>query len=347
MDINEILKIIENQKKSDSMMDMGSMYFENNKDMIAAGDFESAMKLGCFDKEFTYYGVAYLDADGQVCYRISAQSGRLYKFIEQSASEGLYPTPVIRNMNRRPAPSGHEEKIKLEVKRETGRKIREIYNQAYFHLLKVLSDITPSNGAYALLKEKQDELEGLYDATQLQLFGGLVRTAVDSKVLTQKAERELMAWLHDVEKQMEDDIVAKGQYKKVMSGFAYQNAQGNIQYFYDAKPEVTYEEKAKYDRKGVFATPVYQKEYHLREMGEFPQVRKKFIEEMKQVMADGYIDLLLQIKNLPSVIPAEKFEEYRNVVKENCTAEAYETFCSYAYRWNVKASEVCSRHPCE
>ena len=73
MDINEILQIIENQKKSDSIQDMGSMYFENNKDMIAAGDFESAMRLGCFDKEFTYYGVAYLDADGRICYRISAQ----------------------------------------------------------------------------------------------------------------------------------------------------------------------------------------------------------------------------------------------------------------------------------
>mgnify|MGYP005605767025 CR=1 FL=1 len=118
MDIEEILQIIENQKKSDSIMDMGSMYFENNKDLIAAGDFESAMKLGCFDKEFTYYGVAYLDANGKVCYRISAQSGRLYRFIENSASEGFYPTPIVRNMVRRPAPSGHEEKIKLEVKKD-------------------------------------------------------------------------------------------------------------------------------------------------------------------------------------------------------------------------------------
>lgn len=336
MDINDILQIIENQKKSDSMMDMGSMYFENNKDMIAAGDFESAMRLGCFDKEFTYYGVAYLDEENRVCYRISAQSGRLYQFIENSASEGLYPTPVIRNMNRRPAPSGHEEKIKLEVKKETGRKIREKYNETYFHLLKNLSDIAPSNAAYMMLKEKQEELEGLYDVTQLQLFGGLVRTAVDSKVLNRKSEQELTDWLHDVQKQMEDDIVAKGQYKKVMTGFAYKNARGTLQYFYDAKPEVTYEEKAKYDCKGVFATPVFRKEYHMREMGEFPQVRKSFIEEMKQVMSDGYIDLLLQIKNLPSVISTEKFEEYRNAVKENCTNEAYETFCGYAYRWNVK-----------
>lgn len=336
MDIEEILQIIENQKKSDAMMDMGSMYFENNKDLIAAGDFESAMKLGCFDKEFTYYGVAYLDAEGQVCYRISAQSGRLYRFIENSASEGYYPTPVIRNMNRRPAPSGHEEKIKLEVKKETGRKIREIYNQAYFSALKVLSDITPNNSAYEMLKVKMHELDGLYDAVQLQLFGGLVRAAVDCKVLTLHAEREFAEWLADVERQMEDDIVAKGQYKKVMSGFAYINELGNLQYFYDAKPEVTYAEKAKYDRKGLFATPIYQHEYHMREMGEFPQVRKRFIEEIKQVFANGYLDMLQEIKQMPSAIPVEVFEKQCEIVKEHCSEEAYSTFLSYGYRWNVK-----------
>ena len=335
MDIEEILQIIENQKKSDSIMDMGSMYFENNKDLIAAGDFESAMKLGCFDKEFTYYGVAYLDAEGTVCYRISAQSGRLYRFIEQSASQGFYPTPIVRNMNRRPAPSGHEEKIKLEVKRETGRKIREKYNQTYFSALKVLSDIAPSNAAYEMLKEQMHELDGLYDAEQLKLFGGLVRTAVDSKVLTLQAEREFTDWISDVERQMEDDIVAKGQYKKVMSGFAYINERGSLQYFYDAKPEVTYEEKAKYDRKGLFATPIYQKEYNMREMGEFPRVRKSFIEEMKQVFSDGYLDMLQEIKCMPSVIPKDLFAKQCEIVKANCSEEAYTTFLSYGYRWNV------------
>lgn len=336
MDIEEILQIIENQKKSDSIMDMGSMYFENNKDLIAAGDFESAMKLGCFDKEFTYYGVAYLDANGKVCYRISAQSGRLYRFIENSASEGVYPTPIVRNMVRRPAPSGHEEKIKLEVKKDTGRKLREKYNSAYFAALKVLSDIAPSNAAYVLLKEKQNELDGMYDAEQLKLFQGMVRLAVDSKVLTVQAEREFSEWIADVERQMEDDIVAKGQYKKIMSGFAYINERGSLQYFYDAKPEVTYEEKAKCDRKCLFATPVFQKEYHMREMGEFPQVRKNFIAEMKEIFTDGYLDLLQQIKALPSVIPVELFTKQCDIVKEACSEEAYTTFLSYGYRWNLK-----------
>lgn len=335
MEIEEILQIIENQKKSNAMMDMGSIYFENNKDMIAAGDFESAMKLGCFDKEFTYYGVGYLDANGEVCYRISAQSGRLYRFVEHSASEELYPTPVIRHMTRRPAPSGHEEKIKMEVKRETGRKIRNIYNKKFFTSLKVLSDITPSNQAYTLLKTQQDMLEGLYDATGVQLFAGLVRNAVDCKALTRKAEQEFLTWLQDIEKQMEDDIIAKGQYKKVMSGFAYINTHGNLQYFYDAKQEVTYVEREKYNLQRLFTTPIFRKEYSLKEMGEFPQVRKLFVEEMKQAFSDEYIRLLQQIKGFPSVVPAKLFTEQCENVRKNCAEEAYQTFLSYGYRWNI------------
>ena len=126
---------------------------------------------------------------------------------------------MIRYMSRCPAPSGHEEKIKLDVKKETGRKIRSIYNEAYFTALQRLSNIAPSNLVYPLLKEKQEELEGSYDATALQMFEGLLRTAVDSKLLTLQAERKFSDWLFDVRKQMEDDIVAKGQYKKDIKWF--------------------------------------------------------------------------------------------------------------------------------
>ncbi len=48
MNIQEILNTIEAQKIQTTIQDTASMYFENNKDLIAAGDFESAMKLGCF-----------------------------------------------------------------------------------------------------------------------------------------------------------------------------------------------------------------------------------------------------------------------------------------------------------
>ena len=58
--------------------------------------------------------------------------------------------------------------------------------------------------------------------------------------------------------------------------------------------------------------------------------------EMKEIFADGYLDLLQQIKALPSVIPAELFTKQCDIVKEACSEEAFTTFFSYGYRWNLK-----------
>ena len=243
MNIDDILEIIEQQKRSDALMDMGSMYFENNKDLIAAGDFEAAMKLGCFDKEFTYYGTAYLDHEGRICYRISAQSNRLYQFIAHSTVDSLYPTPILRNMVRRPAPLGHEEKIKLAVKKDTARQLQALYSPIYFQALKTLSNIAPNNTAYSLLTELQERWILCYDDALLQLFEGLLQTALDSKVLTLQAWNEFFGWLNDMRHQMENDIIPKGQYKKHLSGFAYITSSGEIRYFYDAKPEVVLQDR--------------------------------------------------------------------------------------------------------
>lgn len=324
------------QGKNQAIQASASMYFENNKDLMAAADFESAMKLGCFDKEFTYYGTAYIDDTGEVCYRISAQQKRLQEFVRTSVWQGYYPTPIMRYLSRRPAPSGHDENIKRIVKKETAQKIQKQYSATYFQALKQLSDVSPSNLAYPLLETERARLEGLYDAEQLQLFGGLIQLAADSKVLTLAAAMTLQQWLLDVEKQMEVDIIAKGQYKKVLSGFAYEDERGNLQYFYDAKSEVTNEEKAKQDRRGVFCTPVFVQEYWLRDMSLFPDVRRQFVAHLKELFAGGYLELYRAVKALPSVISWEQFAEQCKLVRENCSEEAYQTFLSYQYRWNIR-----------
>lgn len=312
-----------------------SMYFENNKDLMAANDFEAAMKLGCFDKEFTYYGIAYLEESGRVAYRISSQRARLYRFIYEATTYNIFPTPIVRFMERCPAPSGHEDQIKVAVKKETAKKIRDKYNQKFFHALKLLSDVSPSNRAYDLLKDQQDSLEGEYDESKLRLFESLMHVAVESKQLLITAELEFEKWLKDMRKQMEDDIIEKGPYKKVLSGFAYQEENGNMKYYYDAKPEVTYEAEAEYQKKGIFHTPVFQKEYWLKDTGAFFETKNEFTQEMKGLFSSEYLMMLKEIKLMPSVIAPSMFEQQLDYVKNNCSQEAYDTFVSYGYKWNV------------
>lgn len=317
------------------ILNNASMYFENNKDLMAAGDFEAAMKLGCFDQEFTYYGVGYLDENGKIAYRISSQNGRLYQFKRESASNGFYPTPIVRYMKRCPVPSGHEEEIKKQVKIETGKKIRQLYNAEFFQALKKLSDVAPVNRAYALLKELQDSLEGEYNEDKLQLFEGLICSAVESKQLTISAEKEFTDWLKDIRKQMEDDIKPKGVYKKILSGFAYFK-EGKLMFYYDAKPEVTFKEEERYQNNGIFHTPVFQKEYWLKDMSTFFKIKKEFKETMEQLFVGEYLSALESIKTYPSVIDEETYKSACVFVRENCSDEAYHTMLSYGYRWNLE-----------
>lgn len=312
----------------------GSMYFENNKDLMAAQDFAAALKLGCFDQSFMYFGTAYLDDQG-VNYRISAKEDHLQLFVRQSASQGIYPTPIMRHIKRCPVPSGHEDAIGLAVKKETARAIRQRYQQDYFIALAQLSNLTPNDGAYTLLSSWQEDLEGVYDAEELQLFGHGVQMAVNSKVLGAAHDLAFKGWLKAQYRQLENEPIIKGHYKKVLSGFAYEDQRGQLRYFYDAKKEVAYAEQASYVDQGVFSTPVYTKTLWLKEMSDFPVARTAFANEMKAHFEQGYLERLRDIKALPSAISSSLFQELCLRVKETCSDEAYRTFLSYGYRWNL------------
>ena len=320
--------------KYDNLQEDASLYFENNKDLVAASEFESAMALGCFDQEFMYFATAYQDEQG-VAYRISAKEIRLHQFVEQAATLGLYPTPVKRYIKRTPCPSGYESKIRQSVKIQAAQALRDIYNAAYFQALRSLSTTEPNNSAYPLLAQWQEELDGVYDHEQLALYQGLLLTALESKVLTVKSYLTLDGWLQGVYKELEDDIIAKGLYKKVLSGFAYALPAGDWHYFYDAKIEVTYNEKAAKEQQGYQTTPIFVRERWLKDMSQFRQMRQQFAGDYQAYCTQGYLARLQAIKNLPSPISPPDFHRQLALVQTNCSPEAAQVFASYRYKWNV------------
>ena len=323
------------KEKFDGLREDASIYFENNKDLIAASEFEAAMKLGCFDQEFMVFATAYQDQNG-VAYRVSAKALHLQQFVERAAVEGLYPTPVKRIIRRRPCPSGQQTAISQAVKIEAAKLVRAIYNPAYFEALGALSRTAPNDTAYALLKTWQSELEGVYNSEQLALYQGLLLTALESKVLSSKHYGEIAAWLRGVFQEMEDDIIAKGLYKKVLSGFAYQKAGQQWQFFYDAKLEVTYERRALLKQQGYLTAPVFVRERWLRDMSEFRPMREQFLADYQRYCAQGYLERLLAIKELPSVIDSQEFAKQLSFVQAHCAQEAVEVFTSFGQMWNVR-----------
>ncbi len=323
------------KEKYDGICENASLYFENNKDLVAASEFESAMALGCFDKEFMYFVTAYQDEHG-IAYRVSARELTLQRFVEHSAALGLYPTPVKRFIRRTPCPCGAENQIRQSIKRQAAQALRQVYSAAYFEALAGLAAIAPNNTAYSYLKAWQEELDGVYDQELLALYQGLLLTALEGRVLSLAGYLEITAWLEDIYRQLEDDIIPKGLYKKVLSGFAYTQQAKPWQYFYDAKPEVTYQEKALKERQGYLTTPIFSREKWLTDMAQFRQMRQDFLTDYRACCTHGYLERFQTLKNLPGPISRQAFDEQLALVRESCSPEAAEVFATYRSKWNIQ-----------
>ena len=212
--------MVEKETKFASAMRNNEKKHFRNEDLQAGVDFETALKLGCFYKEFMYYAVAYSTPKGIAC-RISAKERTMQQFVYKSLEEGLYPTPIKQHIQRLAAPSGQESSIKIKVKKEAARKIFDLYNETYFQCLSKLTAVAASDDALPLLLKWQEQLEGIYDKELLDLFQGLIYTALESKVLSMPYYLELMRWIDRIYRELESDIIPKKQYKKTMSAFAY------------------------------------------------------------------------------------------------------------------------------
>lgn len=305
-----------------------------DENMEAANSLKKLMELGCFDKEFVYYSTAYQDGD-RIAYKISAKEYELQKFVEQAAKENLWPISVHRYIKRTPCPSGQETKIREKVKYDAAKSLRNIYDENFFQAVTALSSIEANNLAYPLLKEWEDQLEGIYNRELITLYESLVLLALESKVLTMRSYLEIAEWLKDIYKQLDDDIIVKGRYKKVLSGFAYKKIGSDWAYLFNARTEVTYEERSKKELEGYIVTPVFVRELWLNTMSEFDKKRVAFKNDYKAYCENVYFSCFEKIKSIKSPIESAKFEEQLKKVETLCTDEAINAFKAYRFKWNI------------
>ena len=337
-DVNAEAKTKE-QRKADAyeefMKDFIQGYYDTKRDEDGMADFVKLLNLGCFGREFCVYGIAYEDETG-AAYRASGKALNLYEFDRTCGIEGIYPTPVFSNLQRRISPAGTEDMIKNILKKETAAELKKKYNSTYFDAMHVLGKIGANNEAYALLSRMQDYLDGRYVESEIDLFEGLLLEAVNDKLLTTNAYLEFADWVKDVRKQLENDIKSKGRYEKVMSGFSYRDENGSIKYFTDAFLQTSYETREEYELKGYQVTPLYVKKYWTREASEFIKVKKEFESHIRECLDADYWKLLDEIKGMPSAIPVEIYEAQKQIVKDNCSEAAYQNVMRYGRRWNVE-----------
>lgn len=327
------------QKRVDAyeefMKDYMQGYYDTKRDEDGMADFVKLLNLGCFGQEFCVYGMAYEDTQG-LAYRASGKALNLFEFACTCGIEGIYPTPVFSNLQRRISPAGTEDMIKNLLKKETAAELKKKYNSTYFDAMHVLGKTGANNEAYALLNRMRDYLDGRYVESEIDLFEGLLLEAVNDKLLTTNAYLEFADWVKDVRKHLENDIKSKGRYEKVMSGFSYKDDKGNIKYFTDAFLQTSYETREEYELRGYQVTPLYVKKYWTREASEFIKVRKEFENHIKECLDADYWELLDEIKAMPSAIPQDVYETLKRMVKDSCSEAAYQNVVRYGRRWNVE-----------
>ena len=127
-DVNAEAKTKE-QRKADAyeefMKDFIQGYYDTKRDEDGMADFVKLLNLGCFGREFCVYGMAYEDETG-TAYRASGKALNLHEFARTCGIEGIYPTPVFSNLQRRISPSGSEDMIKNILKKETAEELGNV-----------------------------------------------------------------------------------------------------------------------------------------------------------------------------------------------------------------------------
>lgn len=330
----ETIQAKKEQAEQEKLIKYMQGYFDTKRDEDGMMNFVKLMNLGCFGKEFHAYGIAYEDEYGPA-YRVSGNVSNLYEFIKYSGVDGYYPTSVLCNVQRKTAPGGYEKEIQKIMKKETALRLRETYNTQYFQAIRSLGMAPANNEAVQLLNDMQEYLDGRYVESELDLFEGLLLTAVNRKVLSAMQYRVFDTWLKDVRKQMQNDVIEKGSYEKTLSAFSYCDANGTVKYFTDAYLPATYEAQEKYEMDGYIVTPIYVKKYLMRSTSDYLSVKKGFEQHIRACFDAAYWELYHKILQLETAVSKEVFQEQKKIVETNCSDLAQRNFLRYARRWGV------------
>lgn len=279
-----------------------------NRDEDVARTFSEMAELGYMDTEFTVFGCAYWQ-EGKRHYLISEQEEKVYRFTQKAIERSWCPTLVMMLTRLLPVPSGQQENIKQDVKKQLARALQAAYPPEFFQKLQQMFQQTGSDGARALLAREADWLEARFDRIGLERFAGLLRQARRSKVLSENSYQEFSAWLLDVAQQMEEDVIFKDIFEKRFYAIGYQEPSGSIKYYLNARWERVYERTLELEAQGCIVTPIFAKDCPYNYTYDINAARNDFKTQFGDIFSPSYLQLVRSLQDLPSeVIMDEKFE---------------------------------------
>lgn len=304
------------------------------RDAQCAEDVGKMAELGYFEEEFVFFGCAYLE-NGHIKYHISGKEERICDFIEDCVLLNLYPTPVREILQRQLVPSGELESIKIKYKLQLAKMMQSDYPRIYFDTLQRFSTVANSDDAYSLLLDIQEKLEGRFEEEELHIYEGLVQMAFEAKVLTRQSYDTIHLWLKKMRMQMEDDVIIKETFSRTLYGFVYEKAEGQLDYFFNAQKTAAMKQKMILEQNGFLVSPLFIRTYWLDALAKLAQAKQDYAQHMSEVFNKNYMNLVREIRNLPSVIEREEFLQALSSLETQGYLTAQTALKGYGYRWNV------------
>lgn len=304
------------------------------RDIQIAMDVRKKAELGWFDTEFTMCGCAYLK-DGNMYYKISPKAQDIYDFIEKSMCQGIYPSNVMKLVEKRQVPSGTKEIIEQQLKKKLGKMLQSAYSKEFFECLYNVASKVQDNEAASLLWSEAEDLEGIFEEEKLYHFEELVHYIRGCGHIDVYNYRELLHWISEERKNMgEEFFISKNTFEKTMYGIAYE-LDGQIKYAENAQKTVIYEKRYLLERKGCFVTNIFSKTYWYDAQNKLENIRNDFKETLITFFNVTYLAKIKKMSQGMGITYVENFKKILETSRTKFSKQAVDTLIRYGERWGI------------
>ncbi len=311
-----------------------------SRDIMVAEEVSKKAALGWLDVEFTMYGCAYWDyMKNQMYYKVSANPADIYDFLEESSRYDIYPGRAERLTYKCPVPAGMQNIIAADVKKELARELRRLYPKSFFEQLYLLADTVRNNQAETLMWQKAEQLEGLFEEEALDVFEQEVHYAYGCLKLNREAYSNLLHWIKEERRSMEDTFVSKDIFEKTLYGFAYEE-NGRLQYISNAQRAHVYERLYELECAGKNTTPVYSKKYWYNYIYRLSDVLQEYKAELKEQCNQRCLKNAVALREDMLADVRRKGLVLLDDMMQQCTEKQQQTVLRYAKHWGILTEQL-------
>lgn len=263
--------------------------------------------------------------------------------MERARVEGRYFLPIVIEKRRSPVPSGMRDALLAEYKLELIQRMKRSYD-ILLPRLQPFFQTVPNDQAYALLHAYQDQIDGYFDDTKLQLFQGIVDMSYEGKILSVEHYQSFCAWIKAVRQQMSDDPREEGNITRVFYGFAYDDG-GILRYVIDGQKMRIVEKRDDLRIKEFITTPIIKRQYAMKQSCEIGDARQAFREWLRQVQDVAFVQLVKILHAMDGVIDKQSLRGIADDIG-NQTSEVLDVIQYFNAIWNGRkmSDKCCARH---